>query len=895
MYDQAFCAAGGDQAMEKHLPLSRRFGELMKPMHELTVTQMEAWQCYDLNFMHDRLGEGSVRSFGAALLESTFKEMKEGGAKHKSPLVPDAVLEMGGVKKIDRAAIKTRIKYGSDCSRLCDLNRATIVCPEINGMYAVAERLFSLWGPDQKYYSATVVEFQDHYYYPMPGGYRHLQLLVLISGVVWELQLTTAPMIEAKHKAGHKLYKTTRFVKEMLLFTAMDGAYEALEKLLSFEGVREVANPNEVRDKNGLTALHHAAFRGDADTVNLLRDKTKVSESANPWCLDKTESGGLALNYAMHMRHWTVAELLIEAMLEEVPGHGHRPGLIEKVADACAAGVDAFAERPDLLPKLMMLWKAADTPEHERRSPMQYAFQHGQQPAQKVIIECLDADWIVDRDEKLPIELAIEYDFMGTARFLVARMFKTKPKMPSAEAVRSLAKCRGRIAGIDELAADFVKKEVRVVATGACLSQLNLFGLKRICEDEVPSSTRHTCLVMNEETLYAGCIDGSIEAWNLTARAREQTFEGHTQCMTALVLGSKRKWPDGTKRPRRLFSASADNEVRIWDLFRRLTTQTFKLVQDITALSIVESTLYASAERTIHRFNVLTRKRLADLRTTHTGIIDSLIVISKRLFSAGVGGAIHVGAHGSGVHSEEIWPGHTRGWRVTCMKKGPEDSLLSAANYCHSSSPFPPSSREWRGRHLQRHDGPSEILHWSREGDLLREWRDIPFCLVSIASVTGMVLGASSKGHIRIWDLKDGDDIQSTDIDSGELSSVVVGEVDDDSDCSEDERSSPVASASTRLGGTLYRSPVATPTRVTRTPRAAAREWTEQEKTAMKARFEELDCDLDGRITLKELAQLLASGGRAEVTPLVESLFDKMDKDRDGAVAKNEFIDYIFT
>eukprot|EP00662_Eupelagonemidae_sp_cell21_P029028 gene29028-34346_t len=71
-------------------------------------------------------------------------------------------------------------------------------------------------------------------------------------------------------------------------------------------GVRGVADPSEVADKNGLRALHHAAFRGCGGLLRmLLNDGGEwVARPADPWRPDDTGLGGLPLNYAARMRHW---------------------------------------------------------------------------------------------------------------------------------------------------------------------------------------------------------------------------------------------------------------------------------------------------------------------------------------------------------------------------------------------------------------------------------------------------------------------------------------------------------------------------------------------------------------------------------------------------------------
>lgn len=322
MYEEAFIAAGGMDAMESVMPLAKQLEADMAEASDIDfcdwgrswqAVQMGAFQSYDLDFLAKTLGEadvggkGPVRRHGERVLEQLGDDIVD-------KVCSDVHLLVAEPKKKDRARVKVAIKYGVDCTQLCDLNRATLVCPDIDRMYAVAHYIFKRFGPRVCLHDVRLVEWEDRYQLPMHGGYRHLQAVMCIGASLWEIQLNTAAMDEAKHKAGHKLYKTTRFIREMILFCAMEGDHEALAELLEKPGVQKVANPNAVRDKNGLSALHHAAFRGDVDVMQLLFKRQRVEVPANAWAMDHAERGGLALNYALVMCHYQVARELVDTM-----------------------------------------------------------------------------------------------------------------------------------------------------------------------------------------------------------------------------------------------------------------------------------------------------------------------------------------------------------------------------------------------------------------------------------------------------------------------------------------------------------------------------------------------------------------------------------------------------
>jgi len=759
MYQEASEAAGGNEALRAAAEISKKLrAQLVGP----EASQMEVWQSYDLRFMMERAGAGSrVRDYGVRTLQCLASELRES-------VHPDAQLEIPDVKRWGRASVKTRIKYALDCSKLCDLNRVTLACPNIHVMYAAVEYIFGRWGPLARSESVRVVDFQDRYQEPMPGGYRHVQVMVLLSGVVWEVQLNTVPMLEAKHNAGHKLYKTTRFVQEMLLLICMEGNMDAFHSLLSWQGVKSVADPNAVADKNGLTALHHAAFRGDIDILELLLDGRLISEPADPWALDTTPSGGLPLNYAAQMRHWELVENLLRWMVKSpLPPGGLSLEARDRLAAACAVAVDAYEEVPHILPAFLEVWGVAGIdPRWRGLNPFGYAVQVKAEPALELIVGFVDV-WEVDHTGRLPVEALLRADLRRSAEATAARMLAAWPFSIGSAAAWSLAHCRGaNLPGLDEdLLANALRLQRRFYTCGTqaaaptthTMQQLDALSLEQLCT--VPLRARYCCFALDDDFLYAGSADGSIHKFDVREGTPSLAAEwsGHHQLITCLLLGSKRPSFDGTLRVRRLFSGSTDDHVRVWDLHKGRCVSVLKHRSDICSLARLGPFLFVAAKDVIVLWNVQKiggMERRGELRG-HKGRIDDLLVVGHRLFSCGSDGDIRSWDKNGG--ELDTLRHHRDGLRVCRLAPGPDGGIFSAAYHDRSRAPSPAPGATARPYRSPSIDGDqAQVCAWSATGELLSTW-SMPFPVVRLFAVKTILFVADCCGWVRLCDSKTGE------------------------------------------------------------------------------------------------------------------------------------------
>jgi hypothetical protein len=130
---------------------------------------------------------------------------------------------------------------------------------------------------------------------------------------VWEVQLNVPAIIHVKNSLGHKAYKTTRFVQEFLLHSAATEDEAGLRELLALPGVKDMADPNLVCDRNGLSSVHYAAFHGNIRMVQML-----IECGANVWAVDRSINY-LPITYAISRTKWEVTEELAKAMVAHQP------------------------------------------------------------------------------------------------------------------------------------------------------------------------------------------------------------------------------------------------------------------------------------------------------------------------------------------------------------------------------------------------------------------------------------------------------------------------------------------------------------------------------------------------------------------------------------------------
>ncbi|CAE7649093.1 unnamed protein product [Symbiodinium sp. CCMP2456] len=152
----------------------------------------------------------------------------------------------------DKAQFKYKDKNGEiSWHRLTDIVRDTIVYQNLDDMYKGLRAIHE----DRE---MDIIECNDRYMNPLDGGYRDIQLILRIEGMVCELQLNTKWMQHVKENAGHRAFEVSR---EVMAAVGEPDAVERCRNILQWG--KEMLND----DKKGL--LHKAAKEGNAHLVSI--------------------------------------------------------------------------------------------------------------------------------------------------------------------------------------------------------------------------------------------------------------------------------------------------------------------------------------------------------------------------------------------------------------------------------------------------------------------------------------------------------------------------------------------------------------------------------------------------------------------------------------------------
>mmetsp|Transcript_107486 Transcript_107486/g.302506 ORF Transcript_107486/g.302506 Transcript_107486/m.302506 type:complete len:666 (-) Transcript_107486:205-2202(-) len=299
LYKAALDEAGGElNGFAKRVALLEAEVERRREKGNEQPYQFNAYQSYNVQDFVSMATRQETFEFGKNKILQLERQLLDGGHKCKVAIAP--------TKGWERAASKVLIKYAGDASRLVDVCRCTFEAPSTADLFEMLAAAVEEWSTS----AASIVQLEDRYFQRcMRGGYRDVQMLVRFGGVVWEVQFNTTPLLRVKMGAGHKAYETTRFIHERVLLFAMRSQPLKLRGLVACPGVRPIANPNAVKDKNGLLALHHAALQGSLPLLEVLLDMPNAADS-----LRLEKEGRLAATLAALNVQWPAVAFIIERM-----------------------------------------------------------------------------------------------------------------------------------------------------------------------------------------------------------------------------------------------------------------------------------------------------------------------------------------------------------------------------------------------------------------------------------------------------------------------------------------------------------------------------------------------------------------------------------------------------
>jgi hypothetical protein len=212
-----------------------------------------------------------------------------------------------GLKGIERGLKKVTVDYAGDCSMLSDMVRGTIIIDgTIKDLYTVLSELLAM--PELKSSTVALEKIKDRYQVPMDGGYRDISLILRVFGMVCELQLNLKEVVDIKESpAGHGMYEKTRLLNDDLLYAAMRGETDRVQRCL-----KDGADANVSDGRFGIGALSFGAVTGDMTMVTEL-----LTKGADPCIIDNL--GILPAHRSAQFGFEDVTGKIVEAMLKKPP------------------------------------------------------------------------------------------------------------------------------------------------------------------------------------------------------------------------------------------------------------------------------------------------------------------------------------------------------------------------------------------------------------------------------------------------------------------------------------------------------------------------------------------------------------------------------------------------
>ncbi|KAL2829454.1 quinon protein alcohol dehydrogenase-like superfamily [Aspergillus cavernicola] len=268
----------------------------------------------------------------------------------------------------------------------------------------------------------------------------------------------------------------------------------------------------------------------------------------------------------------------------------------------------------------------------------------------------------------------------------------------------------------------------------------------------------------DQQTLVAGCNDGTIEIWNAKARVAERVLRGHSDTVWSVDIS-----PDGTK----LASGSEDKTVRIWNVLTGSVMKTLEGHADgVRAVKFSpngEMVISGSYDETVRIWDVQTGD-LQHTLTGHTGRIYSVVFLTDahvascgsdetiRVWDGNTGGSRNVLEPDIGgiyalcalADGETLAIGAARGVQIWHSKRG--ELLRTLAQYTEDVHPTSVAFSAI-GLHLAAGFVDGFVRIWNPETGILQQTLQVGDPVLGIAiSNDGQMVALTSAVIMHIWD-----------------------------------------------------------------------------------------------------------------------------------------------
>lgn len=388
-------------------------------------------------------------------------------------------------------------------------------------------------------------------------------------------------------------------------------------------------------------------------------------------------------------------------------------------------------------------------------------------------------DYLNPLDLRHYLLLAYWVFFRPTA--LHSYLYQADPKLYQREGV---GKIRGSLRSK-------AYRNLYLMLAGAIASFLLLVGL--VGAIYITSTTqRHTAGVntialAGENRIISASADGQVKVWDLQRGSALQTMKGHSASVNALAVT-----PDGKKA----VSAGADGRLKVWDLERGKSLSTLKGHSHwLTAVALLpdgERVISASGDRTLKVWNLKGGKPLYTLKG-HTDTVSGVAVLpGNRAISGGADGLLKIWDLQAGKELRTL-KGHTGS--VTALAVTPDGQRVVSASGDRTLKVW--DLQQGTALHtLKGHgnfvkdvaltpDGKTAIS--ASSDDTVKAWdieRGIELKTftghkgwvnaVSTGSKGQKAISASSDGTIKVWDIAKGTELHTLKGNSGWVRSAIA-------------------------------------------------------------------------------------------------------------------------
>lgn len=143
------------------------------------------------------------------------------------------------------------------------------------------------------------------------------------------------------------------------------------------------------------------------------------------------------------------------------------------------------------------------------------------------------------------------------------------------------------------------------------------------------------CVIFSDEFhILSGSEDGTVKEWDLGSASVLREWDHGSSAITCVTLGQEANY---------FATGTSDGVLRLWD--RRASTPTHTLNVAASAIGSVisrRSLIFASSDRSIFAYDLITGRQLISLPNVHGDVINSMAILNDDLISCSADGMVKI-------------------------------------------------------------------------------------------------------------------------------------------------------------------------------------------------------------------------------------------------------------